>query len=189
MIAALLTRLGEIAKLDAKTVEKESGLHPEHPLIRFFRADSPTVADYLELDDGMIFGSLERMMTGTNEELSELAKRLRHRELYKTLDCRFFHSDSEWQLLRAKQIDKRFEPDGYRVIRDADARLTIYTQVAGDDEKAHKKLRILEPNGKTPEITKLSGIVRAFAEGLKLTRYYFADAKDRNEAKALGGVK
>lgn len=187
MIARLMSRIAELAK-NLDSIKLTSGLDANHPIIRFFCSDSPTVDDYLALDDVVLLGSLERLVLGNDIEVGNLARRLRNRELYKTLDCRSFHRELEWQAAGAKKIDRRFDFTDGSVIKDTDARLSIYTQVGGDDEKAHKKLRILEASGKTPEITSFVGIVSSLPE-LKLTRYYFANAKDRDTAKALGAVK
>ena len=196
MIEALLMEVAEVAvncsesedQAEVRSKTKElTGLDFNHPIIKFFVDKAPTTADYLELDDVVLFGSLERLTHGTNLVISKLAKRLKNRRLYKTLDCRTFDQDLEWQAVGVKKIDKHLSANkfGMSVIKDDSAKLTIYTHVGGDDEKAHKKLRILEADGKTPEITKFKGIVASLPE-LRLTRYYFEDEVDREEAKALG---
>jgi HD superfamily phosphohydrolase len=188
MIAALLQRVADMAR-DVGTVKRMTGLDADHPIIRFFGSDAPTADEYLALDDIIMLGALERLALANDEEISALAKRLRNRNLYKTLDCRDFDRDLEWQAAGAKKVDKRFDLNGGRVIKDDGARLSIYTQIGGDEEKAHKKLRILDANKKTPEITSVGAIVSSLPYLLKLTRYYFADAKDRETAKALGARK
>lgn len=187
MISRIISRISVLAT-DKKTIKDKSGLDENHPIIKFFATNSPSVDDYLALDDVVLLGSLERLAQGSDSEISNLAYRLRNRSLYKTLDCRSFHRELEWQAAGAKKIDRRFVFDDGSVIKDTDARLSIYTQIGGDDEKAHKKLRILEASGKTPEITSFEGIVKSLQE-LKLTRYYFAKAEDRDTAKALGAAR
>ena len=158
MIAALLRRVSDLST-DKPNVRNLTGLDVDHPIIQFFSAQYPSVAQYLALDDVVFLGALERLEHGGDEKIAQLARRLKNRELYKTLDCRAYSRDLDWQAAHAKKIDKRFGTNGEWVIKDADARLSCYTQVGGDDEKAHKKLRILENDGKTPEITKFGGIV------------------------------
>jgi uncharacterized protein len=181
MIAALLKRISELSC--DKKVKVLTGLDKNHPIIQFFSNDTPSVTEYLALDDFVIFGAIERLILAQDDKISELAKRLRERKLYKTLDC--YNRDFESQAVHVKKIDKNFNFDSENIIKDAKATLSIYTQIGGDDEKAHKKLRILEDNGKTPEITKFGGIVTKL-DKLILTRYYFKNLEDRERAKNLG---
>ena len=187
MIAVLL-HLISAESSNLETVKAATALDSDHPIIRFFANQAPSIAEYLALDDAVLLASLGRMECAGNEKISRLASRLRKRDLYKTLDCRAYNRDLEYQSAHAKKIDKRFDLTSGLVIKDTGARLSIYTQVGGDDEKAHKKLRILEKSGKTPEITKFGGIVSSLAI-LSLTRYYFADARDRKAAEDLGVVR
>lgn len=184
MIAKLLLLVSNFSS-DLESVKRNTGLEREHPLIRFFATKEPTVSEYLPLDDFVIYGAIERMVFAGDKNIAVLAKRLRDRDLYKTLDCRAFHREFDHQAASVKKIDKRFASEMDSVIKDSNARLSIYTQVGGDEEKAHKKLRILEENGKTPEITKFGGIVNNL--NLNLTRYYFKNVEDREEAKKVGG--
>jgi HD superfamily phosphohydrolase len=183
MMAALLRAVAAEAKRPL-TAESRTGLPSSHPIIEFFGTDAPSVDQYLQLDDQVVMGSLSSLARAENETIRELAERLRNRRLYKTLDCRSFHSDPQWQEAGAKKVDRHF-PSGDSVIKDTGASLNIYTQVGGDDEKAHKKIRILQANGSTPEITTFQGIIKSLPS-LKLTRYYFADPEHREAAKSLG---
>lgn len=187
MIASLLKKVALLAQ-DADTVKQTTGLDVNHPIIRFFSSKKPEATEYLGLDDIIILGALERLTFATDVKVAELAKRLKDRRLYKTLDCRTFDSDLAWQAAGIKKIDKRFGDFKGSVIKDEGARLSIYTQIGGDEEKAHKKIRILEANEKTPEITSFKGIILSLPE-LQLTRYYFEDAKDREMARELGKRK
>ena len=156
--------------------------------MKFFSANPPTVPDYLQLDDVVVLASFERMMLAENKDVSNLAGRLRHRQLYKTLDCRSFDPKLEWQAASIKKIEKGRDSFEGAVIKDSDARLSIYTHVGDDEEKAHKKLRILETSGKAPEITAFDGIA-AKLQDLRLTRYYFENETDRVKARQLGERK
>lgn len=127
------------------------------------------------------------MSNGDDPIISDLSRRLLERRLYKPLDIRHFGPDAGRQANRSKKIDKLFKAaDKNTVIKDSAARLSIYTQVGGDDEKAHKKLRILDSDNRVREITALSEVVKALAQEQTLTRYYFARAQDRDSAKAIG---
>ena len=184
MIAALLKRVSELSR-DRK-VKLLTGLDKNHPIVQFFSNDKPSVAEYLALDDFVVFGAIERLRFAKDLKIKELSNRLMDRKLYKTLDCRTYNRSLKFQVAHIKKIDKRFNLDSKNIIKDANVSLSIYTQIGGDDERAHKKLRILENDGKTPEITEFEGIVTKL-EKLILTRYYFENSEDRNEAMELGG--
>ncbi len=74
------------------------------------------------------------------------------------------------------------------VIKDEGAGINIYTQVGGDDEKAHKKLRILDGSGRAHEITSISRYIGKLVEKKSLTRYYFENDTDRDLARVQGGT-
>jgi hypothetical protein len=101
------------------------------------------------------------------------------------LDLRFFGHDEGRQRQAARRIDKQFEKQkgDESVIKDEGAVLSIYTQIGGDDDKAHKKLHILDARGPR-EITELSAIVRELGQKTQFTRYYFENESDRELAKA-----
>lgn len=184
MIAKLLIRA---ADLIAKVGHADTGLDENHPLVRFFRKDGATLANFLALDDIVVGGAIERMTSASDQSIAELARRLRNRELYKTLDLRSFgHSDEGSQRYAARRIDKEFAKgrENGSVIKDEGAAIGIYTQIGGDDDKTHKKLHILDA-GQPKEITELSVVVRELAEKKRqFIRYYFETESDRNRARS-----
>ena len=193
MIAKLLRLVAAHAERDA-TSGKAVGLENNHPLFLFFADDGATVQNYLALDDGVVTAALERMKGATDKDVAELANRIRTRDLYKTLDVCAFGSDEGRQRHKARQIDRRFkdEIEAEAALKDESATLSIYTQIGGDDEKAHKKMRILDGDGVPIEITALSKILGPLgANGLKrtFTRYYFASDSDRDAARGAGAKK
>lgn len=181
MIAKLLRRVALIA--NGQTASKDSGLPASHPLLRFFAKDGATLSNYLALDDIVCLGALEQMSNAADPLIAGLASRLRERKLYKTLDLRFFGHDEGRQRQAARRIDKQFEKQkgDESVIKDEGAVLSIYTQIGGDDDKAHKKLHILDARGPR-EITELSPIVRELGQKTQFTRYYFENESDRELA-------
>ena len=184
MIAKLLGRIAELAGL--RSTRSAIGLDQQHPLIRFFRKDGATVANFLTLDDVVVGGAIERMTQATDRAIADLARRLRDRKLYKTLDLRAFGSDEGSQRKKARRIDTCFasELENGSVIPDKSAAVSIYTRIGGDDDKMHKKIHILD--GTRPrEITSLSAIVGGLAEGKQFTRYYFESGADRDKARKL----
>lgn len=183
MIAALLRKLAERAK--SATAPKFTGLEKSNPLLRFFAKDGATVENYLALDDAVVMSAFERMTYAKDEVIAQLARRLRERSLYKTLDIAAFGSDPGKQRSKARQIDKKIAEEQFSgiVLKDEGASLSIYSQIGGDDEKAHKKLRILDADNKPIEISRLSEIIERLALKRQLTRYYFANESDRAKVR------
>ena len=58
---------------------RSTGLHAEHPLLRFFGRDGETVENYLALDDALITGSLVALSRAEYPIVSDIATRLRNR--------------------------------------------------------------------------------------------------------------
>ena len=108
MIAKLINRVAELVEeLDVVAL---TGLAEGHPLLRFFTPSGSTLDNYLALDDIVVAGALERMVLGTDQTLEDLARRLRRRVLYKSLDISAFGYDDGKQRAAARWIDKSF-PD------------------------------------------------------------------------------
>ncbi len=188
MIARLLRLVAEHAKTSDPAASR-TGLPADHPLLRFFRSAQPSVSDYLALDDAMIFAAFDTMRASDDPALAALARRLRNRDLYKTLDLRAFGEDEGRQAQWARRIEQTFEDQiaAGTVIRDAEAGISIYTQVGGDDEKVHKKLHVLDQAIGPREITTLSKMIETLRTKRPFTRYYFADESDRDRARQPRG--
>jgi uncharacterized protein len=125
------------------------------------------------------------MADAEDATIADLARRLRERRLYKTLDLRAFGHDEGRQRAAARRIDRDFQEElgSGAVIKDEGAAASLYSQIGGDDEKTHKKLHILDA-GRPREITDLSRVVRELAQKQQFTRYYFESESDRNRARA-----
>jgi len=191
MIERLLHLLAQRAK-SPDTASSMTGLSADHALLRFFAADSPSVRDYLAMDDAVITSALGAMQAAGDTDIAELAKRLNNRDLYKTLDLRAFGEDEGRQTHWARRIDREFKDKlvAGKVIKDADAAISIYTQIGGDDEKVYKKLHVLDQAEGPREITTLSRMIESLRPRRQFTRYYFADETDRDKARQpRGGIR
>ena len=93
----LLLRLHNLANNSA--VEK-SALSGSHPLIRFLQ--NPNQANFLSMDDTLIWGSLHQMVDAEDVCLKDIALRLRDRKLLKCEDAR---SKLEYQIGSASTQD------------------------------------------------------------------------------------
>ena len=186
MIGKLLRQIVKTVG-EPDTASAQTGLEPNHVLLRFFAPGGETIHNYLALDDLAITGSLERMRQGDDPMIAELAARLRERRLYKTLDLGRLGSDFGRQRQAARRIDHEFEVKlgNGTVIKDENASVGIYTPIGGDEDKMHNKLHILDA-GRPREITEMSKMIETLASKRQFTRYYFADAADRDIAAERG---
>jgi uncharacterized protein len=66
---------------------RKTGLPSKHPLIAFARAPE-SVSSALNLDDATVWGALSQLAEAADELVSEFAKRLRDRQLFKCRDIR-----------------------------------------------------------------------------------------------------
>jgi uncharacterized protein len=188
MIGKLLRKVAVQAESPA-TVARQTSLPVDHPLLRFFGTEGETLTNYLALDDLVVMGAMERMLSAKDPVIADLARRLRERSLYKTLDLAAFGHDSGRQKHAARRIDRDFKDkiESQATIKDEGATISIYTQIGGDDDKMHKKLHILDAKGIPREVTEMSTIVRALATKTEFTRYYFENESDRDSARWPNG--
>lgn len=101
--------MARLLRMVAEAAFGTTGLPENHPLLRFFEAAQPTVLDYLPLDDVTLTSAFGAMQNASNPDIAELATRLRHRDLYKTLDIRAFGEDEGRQTLCSRRIDEEFK--------------------------------------------------------------------------------
>jgi HD superfamily phosphohydrolase len=182
MFEQLLKRVAKHVGSGEFTVQ--TGLASDHALARFIASDS--LADYLALDDAVLWGGLEPMMRAGDAEIAQLAGRLHSRCLYKTLDISSIGDDLDKQVKWAKRIDRRLQAalTSGEALKDNEAKLSIYTQIGGDEERMHKKLHVLD--GDDPkEISRRSRLVQTLIEPRTFTRYYFSTDSGRNAAVGL----
>jgi uncharacterized protein len=176
-----------------------TGLSVSHPLIQFLSLRPEKEADpvkraeledkylssYLKLDDMIVLGSFDELQAAKDEVIRQLACRLKERDLYKTFDIASVGADLGRQAQKSRQIDKFFadKRKSGSVIKDEEAAISIYTQIGGDDERAHKKLHVMDA-GMPREIVNLSKLVETLGDKKAFTRYYFESDSDREIAKA-----
>lgn len=128
----------------------------------------------------------EGMTRAADQLVADLARRLRDRDLYKTLDIRRFGHEDGHKKRAERIIDEMIKNGAFAgyVHKDQSAKVGIYTQIGGDDERMHKKLHIVDSRGPR-EITGFSKLIEELAEPKQFTRYYFENESDRQMAKKL----
>jgi HD superfamily phosphohydrolase len=183
MIAKFLRIIAKYA--EKKNTIKETGLDKNHPLIRFFAKDGETLENYLALDDVVVTDAIRQLRIAPDIKLRVLASRLRDRDLYKTLDLASFGHDDGVQRKNARRIDHSFSVkiQSEQIIKDESAVASIYTQIGGDDERAHKRLHILDARKGPLEITEVSKLIETLRAPKRYTRYYFEQDADRDAVR------
>jgi HD superfamily phosphohydrolase len=182
MLGELLSQVADYA--GHNNAARQTSLVANNPLLRFFATDA--LEDYLALDDTVLWGGVEAMTRAGDAKINALARRLRERRLYKTLDIARVGADAGAQARWIKKIDGRFTKEirARTVLKDEAAKLSIYTQIGGDEERMHKKLHVLD-GGRPVEISNQSKLVSALVAPKNFTRYYFSTESDRNVAIGL----
>ncbi len=105
------TILGHASKL------LNEGVHlPDVPrgIDRAARGEDVTLSDYLELDDGVLWGTLHAWEKGPDVRLSDLCRRIRQRALFKTIELFGDHATPDGQseaLELARGVAKRAGKD------------------------------------------------------------------------------
>jgi HD superfamily phosphohydrolase len=187
MIAKLLRQVAKLA--EKATTVKQTGLEKTHPLIQFFGPKGATLKNYLALDDVVVLDAVQRLCDAPDPSLADLGRRIRDRNLYKTLDLGSFGHDEGVQRREARRINNEFldKIRDERIIKDESAAVSIYTQIGGDDERAHKRLHILDGRKDPVEITEVSAVIKTLRDPKKFTRYYFEHEVDRDAARQHKG--
>lgn len=175
MLTALLVRLGSLCDdgLEAKT-----GLTESDPLVRFAKNDSLT--NYLGLDDTVIWGSLNRMRTADDPQISMLSGRILDRNLYKSvsLPSEFQGGDNrELRIKLQKQISDAKDCGilGENEIFEDIASRNPYKRRGYDSAEALQKIFIIDQgSGQQSDLSELSPTVSSLKER-DLYRVYARD--------------
>lgn len=184
MVGALLRAVTQLVN-DKKNGHRSVNLPPDHPLVRYLRADEPILEDYLSLDDTVVWGAIERMEDASDKFVRELAQRLRRRDLFKGIDLEAeYGSDPEIQRRHRRRLDNAYAAEMGRSVLKDEGKLTIYGEIGADDAKAHKRLMILMPGNQPKEITSVSDAISALVRPKPFVRYYFETDSAREAARA-----
>jgi HD superfamily phosphohydrolase len=183
LLTAVIVRVGE--HCDRGDVGK-TGLHDSHPLVKFIR--SRELADYLKLDDFVIWASLAPMTDAEDPICSELATRLLERKLYKAVDIGSLYDGHEDKLVRFKHKLQKATADGifapHDVIVDQTNR-TPYKVRGYETPEAMAKIHIRKQGSQEYEdLAKCSEVVNAL-KAKSIYRIYVRDEEVRRKVHDL----
>lgn len=160
------------------------GLDPENPLVRFL-ANADSLNDYRRLDDAVVWGAIEAMTRCGDARTSDLANRLWKRVRPYVLDLTAeFGQNDEARLNAERRLDRSCESSlNAHVFKDT-APLSLYSSAGGDEDKAHKMVRIRMGDGTHREITEFEDTIisKTLMKKSVMTRFYFLDANEKDKA-------
>lgn len=184
MLAAVLKRLSDLV---AHGDVSKSGLSEFHPLVRFFQAASPTIQDYMALDDIILWSALSQMRNADDKGVADLAARLIDRQLFKCIDAGSLAKPLERNAVfrfRHKLKQSGLLDSGISVLEDT-AKLTPYGIYDYDDKGALQMVLVARRGqGKPDDLAASSPMVKAI-ETEHICRIYVADAEMNKNVEAL----
>lgn len=165
LLQNLLKRAKTLYQKDKNYFQKSSPL-----LLPFFESQS-TLADYLQLDDGVLNTYFQTWMSSTDKVLSDLASRFINRKLFTSVT---FDSESQGQLDILKNIvtSVGFNAEYYTAEHsNFDLPYDIYRP---ESKKPRTQIEILQKNGSLKELSSLSPLVASLSGStFGDSRFYF----------------
>jgi len=186
--------LDRVIRLTRDGSAVKTGLPDNHPLVRF-STDPDDIENVLALDDTVVWGSLALMIEAKDELISDFARRLRDRRLYKCVDVRVRLShllgedgggheklDRACASIKEKITEWRAQNvgAGHRVLVDEAIR-EPYKRFQ-ESKGPLNQIRIRTASGSLVDLGERSKIVKAI-EPFRLFRLYCAD--DDGEARGV----
>ena len=157
----------------------------EEPVLRYFTSKEPSLGSYLDLDDASVWAALQIYAQQDGTEVSELARRLRERKLYKGIDIAV-RDKPGGNLLQRFRLALADRPQLRKRVLVDDTEVTSYKWYDFDDTFALKKVLVKtrEDASEPEDIIGVSDAVKALRDKTRIQRVYATDG-DRAELAAL----
>lgn len=150
-------------------------LSKSHPLVVYYSTKTPSIAEYLSLDDTTVWGAVEAATRGKDEQARSLARRLRDRRRLKAIEIAT-EQPSLTDRARREYIERSLKSELDQSIFVDRVPLTIYGGLKAGEARSHKRVRVLrEGQQRAVDITKVSKAIAALTEKQEILRYYFLD--------------
>lgn len=145
MFSAFLERVGQLI---AENSVSQTGLSETNPIVMFFRDSS--LRNYLNLNDYVVWASLESAQSAADQSIAEISSRLVRRELYKCIDVLALvgegDADASVANFRARLNDIKVQLEPYDLLEDS-AKRDPYKRRGFDSPEALSKVLIRRPDG------------------------------------------
>ena len=158
------------------------------PVLRFLTSESPSLGAFLALDDAAVWAALPVWIdAGASGRVSELARRLRDRELYKCVDIGVLDGQGgdlfDRFRRRLDEISLQWRAD---ILFD-DTTVAPYKWYDFDDASALNKVLVRTPgdDGTPRDIAGVSDIVKALGPESRIQRAY---VPGQGQAEELAGI-
>lgn len=162
-------------------------LTADHPLVAFYLSKQPSINGYLALDDTAVWSAVEAATRGKDENLRDLAVRLRDRGRLKAIEIST-ESPTDIDKARRDFIEKKLSAEIGKTIFVDRVPLTIYGGLKAGEARSHKRVRVLRVGQQTAvDITNVSKAIASLTEKQELLRYYFVDENRWKQVDAVRG--
>jgi len=181
LVAALFRTIAEDVACGIHT----KGLGSDHPLVAFFSKGGETLANYLALDDAVVWGAVHQIAAKGEGYPQSIARRLITRDKPFCLDVQVaFPEEPEKQRRLKHKLGQQFREQIGKTVFPDTARLSLYGEIGGDDARAQQRLMIQLSTGTLNEITSfMNRTITSTTTDRLFERYYFLDESLRAQAE------
>ena len=147
---------------------------PREPLLRYLTSDRPSLGAYLALDDAAVWAAMSAWIDAKiSGRVSELARRLRERELYKCVDVGAVDRQDGDLFDRFRRRLDEVSPAWLGDVLFEDTAFAPYRWYDFDDASALNKVLVKTPGGDEPtDIASVSDVVKALRPESRIQRAY-----------------
>lgn len=160
------------------------------PLLHYLTAESPSLGSYLALDDSTIWSALSVYSELSDRHVSDLAKRLRARDLYKCVDVGARDQSSDGNLFRRfRRTLQESRAEGHDRLLFDDAGIAPYKRYNFDDASALNKVLVKTRNdlSEPTDILGVSDIVKTLRDEKRIQRVYAPDMASAQKLEEILG--
>lgn len=187
MLEELLYRFSQLVR-DGRLADLN--LPISHPLVQFFSSDSPSLSQYLNLDDTMVWSALFSLKSSSEATIADLSRRLLDRDLYKCFDVGYLadhhHDEAALPRFRSKLKELNATLSHHPFLVD-NVTLTPYKVKGFGESGAFQKVLIdvgREGKRSLKDIANESPVFKSL-ESIKFVRVYGPSNEALEEVKEL----
>ena len=167
--------------LNAVAEAGDSQPSSDDPVLRYLTSDSPTIGNYMELDDAAMWSSLHSYRSHPDEQIARLAERLRDRNLYKCVDIGAREESGGNLYLRFRRELREASIEWRDDVIFDDSTVTPYKWYPFEDPSALNKVLVKIDDGEPRDIASISGIVASLQKEERIQRVYAPDSAKAGE--------
>ena len=151
------------------------------PVLPYLTSDNPTIGAYLDLDDAVMWSSLQWYQDHPDEHIARLAQRLRDRNLYKCVDIGVREDPGDNLYLRFRRELRESSIEWRDDVIFDDSTVTPYRWYSFEDPSALDKVLVKTGNGEPKDIASISSIVASLQNDEQIRRVYVPDSVKSGE--------